>query len=318
MVTNTPAARLDGRSLGRAWWRVPLAMTGILIVLAYIVAGLCQIKGLAGYEPLLVALGFAGGGMIRGHQFNGRVWSMLGDRAGVQYLPADHTLTRRVAGLAARIGLPAPKVGVMRGMNAYASGPNAQNAVVVIGVPLVQRLKSDELDAVIGHELGHIATGDVRRMQYGEGFQSMFSAVFGVIGRMVSTVAGKVMNDRLNAQLTILGARAFEWLGRHVVGFVGQVVLMASSREREFHADAIGAALTSPTAMITALEKVHNAEAPPTPAEKDFAYMMFRGFGGQLFSTHPTLERRRATLQEGGYIRRLPTVRAPEGQSFAA
>lgn len=321
MNTVTPPLRLNGRSLGRAWWQLPIIMSVALVILAYLIAVFIAaklgIRDMSGWTPLLIAGALAGCGLFQGYRFNGRAWAMLGNRAGVQYLPADHAMTRRVRDLAGRVGLPAPKVGIMRGMNAYASGPNAQNAVLVIGVPLTQRLTSDELDAVIGHELGHIATGDVRRMQYGEGFQSMLSGFFGSLGHLVSGAAASVLKDRQNAQMTLMLGRGFSWAGRRCVGFFGEMLLMASSREREFHADAIGAALTSPAAMISALEKVYRADVPATPAEKDFSYMMFRGIGGQLFATHPTLDQRRAALQDGGYIRQLPVLRQAAPVDFA-
>lgn len=310
MTTTTPPVRLDGRSLGRAWWQLPLTMYACLVVLAYLIAAACKVPSWGGWWPLLIATWFGLGGVLKGYTFNAQIAGLLDSRAGVQYLPADHALTQRVNRLAVRIGLPPPRVGVMRGTNAYASGSNLADAVVVIGTPLVQGLTSDELDAVIAHELGHIATGDVRRMQYGEGFQRTFEGAVGFIGQNGGKIAAQMMKTRDGAQIIALCARFFEWVGRYVVGFTGQLLLMASSRNREFHADAIGAALTSPAAMVSALEKIHRVDAPPTKAEKDFSYMMFRGFGGQLSSTHPTLEQRRAAIQDGSYIRRLPVLAA--------
>lgn len=318
MIIDPASLRLDGRQLGRAWWRLPVQMIVILIALAYLVAGLCRIPNLGGWWPLLIGGGFGLVGMLNGYAFNGRLMAMLGQRAGVAYLPADHAVTRRVHALAARIGLPAPKVGIMRGLNAYASGPDQRNAVVVIGLPLIQRLTSDELDAVIGHELGHIATGDMRRMQYGSGFQRMFSETLSGVSDAIRQGVRPTRGQQFDISMLAPVVQGFAWVGRYVIGLVGELLLMASSRTREYHADAIGAALTSPAAMIRALEKVHRVDAPPTKAETDFAYMMFRGFGGQAFSTHPTLEQRRKALEDGGYIRALPVLPSARPASPAA
>lgn len=297
---------------------VPITMFALLIVLAYLVTILLGIRNLDGYEPLVLACSMGLAGLINGHAHNTWIGLALGSKAGAAYLPDDHVLTRRVHALADRMQLPRPRVGIMRAMNAYAAGPNPRNSMVVLGVPLVQRLTSDELDAVIGHELGHIATGDVRRMQYGAGFQAMFAGLFGLVGQIVGGTAAQVMRDRTSAQLTLMLARWFTSIGRYVVGFMGQLVLMASSREREYHADAIGAAITSPAAMIGALEKISRGDAAPTEAEADFAYMMFRGRGGSLWATHPTLDQRRAALQDGAYIRQLPRLAADNSHAVTA
>lgn len=308
MTPDPSPLRLDGRRLGRSWWQLPVQMIVILIALAYLVAALFEAPNMGGWWPLLIGSCFGFVGLMKGVEFNGRLKSMLGERAGVAYLPADHSLTQRVHALAARVGLPAPKVGVMRSLNAYASGPDQRNAVVVIGLPLIQRLTSEELDAVIGHELGHIATGDMRRMQYGTGFQETFRGALTDVGQAVLKGVRPTRGQLFDVSMLTPVVHAIVWAGRRAIGIGGELLLMASSRTREYHADAIGAALTSPAAMIGALEKVHRADAPPTKAETEFAYMMFRGWGGQALSTHPSFEQRRAALQDGGYIRRLPVV----------
>lgn len=308
-METTEPLRLDGASLGRAWWQLPLIMFAALIVLAYGIAALCRVPHWGEFWPLVIAGTIGLLGMCNGFSHNQKVWAMLGRRAGVTYLAADHTLTQRVHTLAARVGVPPPRVGLMNQFNAYASGPNPKHAVVVLGVPLIKRLTAAELDAVIAHELGHIATGDMRRMQYGSGFQNLFSGTLGMFGTALSESTAKSRGSQWDMSAAGTVAQVVSWIGRRVIGFFGELALKASSRNREYHADAIGAALTSPAAMAGALEKVHKPDAPPSAAEQDFAYLMFRGFGGQLFATHPTLLQRLAALQDGGYIRRLPVLR---------
>jgi heat shock protein HtpX len=81
------------------------------------------------------------------------------------------------------------------------------------------------------------------------------------------------------------------------------------SRTREYHADAVGAALTSPEAMTRALEKVHGLTSGTSPAENQYAYLMFNsGRVGRLFSTHPTFEQRRDALRSESHLSKLPRL----------
>ena len=114
----------------------------------------------------------------------------MGGAFGVSYLAADHPLSQRVAALAKKVGLPAPSVGVVNVINAFAMGSSSSDAAVVLGLPLIQSFSDEELDAVIGHELGHIVSNDMLRMQFAEGFQSMLGKVLGIIHSDVHTGLG--------------------------------------------------------------------------------------------------------------------------------
>ena len=192
-------------------------------------------------------------GLIFGFWLTFRARKAFDDGLSVSYLGPGHSLTQRVHRLADELGLPHPKVGTMWVANAYAAGSTRQEAVVVIGQPLINILTEEELDAIIGHELGHIASGDVQRMQFAVGYQQTYNTILEKIGK-VAGVAGDVAGSdrRGEAQgiaivLYLIGAIAL--LTRWLVGSGSEVVLMGLSRSREFHADAVGAALTSPAAM---------------------------------------------------------------------
>ncbi|MGP4804231.1 M48 family metalloprotease [Agrobacterium cavarae] len=250
--------------------------------------------------PLGVGIGVAAGSAFGGFlavPLWGTVWGMIGlakqrENAvrdhGITLLKDDHPLAQRVYALAARLGLPTrPWVGIMPHNNAYAIGASADNAMVVIGQPLLNTLNDDEVDAIIGHELGHIANNDMRRMGLAHSFQ--------------------------NALVWYLGfsEKAQRW-ARWALTWFSELYVLSLSRKREYWADAFGAALTSKEHMIAALEKLHNGPAL-SEFEHDKARLMFRGIAkGSMLSTHPTLQERRAALQSETYVKLVRPLAAGE------
>lgn len=245
--------------------------------------------------PVGIGFGVAAGSLLGGFLTVpawGTFWGLVGlgrqrDSAvrqhGITLLPEDDPLSQRVYALAARLGLKTrPWVGIMPHTNAYAIGANADNAMVVVGQPLIDTLSEAEVDAIIGHELGHVANNDMRRMGFARSFQNALVWYLG-------------FSDTLQ-----------RW-GRWILTWMSELYVLGLSRKREYWADAVGAALTSKEHMIAALEKLHNG--PELDAfERQHARLMFRGVaGGSLFSTHPTLEERRAALQKETYLRRVPS-----------
>lgn len=200
----------------------------------------------------------------------------------VTLLPPDHPLTLETYRLCDRLGLKArPLVGTMPAHNAYAIGSSPDNAMVVIGTPLIAQLAPAELSAIIGHELGHIANNDMRRMGLARSFQKSLTWYLGKFERL---------------------QRAARW----GLSWMTELAVLRLSRKREYWADAIGAALVTPEAMRSALRKVCSTPAPLTAYESANARMMFRGKGSSILSTHPTLEQRDAALGSGDFLRRLP------------
>ncbi|SOC48162.1 heat shock protein HtpX [Rhizobium subbaraonis] len=250
--------------------------------------------------PVGIGLGVAAGTLLGGLwavPLWGTVWGFIGlgrQRAnavrehGIALLKEDDPLALRVHALAARLGLRTrPWVGTMPHNNAYAIGANADNALVVIGQPLIDNLSEAEVDAIIGHELGHVVSNDMRRMGLARSFQ--------------------------NALVWYLGfSRTLQRWGRWILTWLSELYVLRLSRKREYWADAVGAALTSKEDMITALEKLH--QLPDLSRfERQHARLMVRGqVGGTLLSTHPTLQERRSALQSETYMRRLPTIPMPE------
>ena len=325
MENTQPAYSLDGIALRRAWWGTPLKMTLWLIVIAYVIAffiaiymgkpdcSRCTPIGpfdvlryrIGVFTPLFWALGFAFIGFMFGEVGTGMVSNNSMKALGFKFLDEAHPLTQRVHAMATKLDLPAPKVGIMNQVNAFAVGTSREDAAVILGVPLVNKLAYDELNAVIGHELGHIVSGDMRRMIFAEGYQNLFGVVVGAIGIVFTVLIQTALKyGHLNGSSAGL-LRGIGGLGRYTLGFGSEVMVKGVSRSREFYADAIGASLSSPDAMARALQRISGVTSAPTPAEDRYAYLMFRGSGGDLLSTHPNTEDRIAALRSGDYLNRM-------------
>lgn len=198
---------------------------------------------------------------------------------GFQKVGSDHPLHAIVSGYARDLGMPVPQIGTMPVFNAFAMGMNRSSATIAVGQPLLHSLTPDEVAAVVGHELGHIATGDMRRMMLMRTFQ--------------------------NATVWYMGTQRMKHFVRYIVCWAAELHICGSSRRREFWADAFGAALAGKAAMISALRKL---EAGPSLSslENTHARFMFKGRVLGMFSTHPPFEQRIAALQNETYMRRLP------------
>lgn len=307
-------ASLDAQRLGRWRWTTPVAMTFAIIVTFYVLAMLFALMGSSTFRgsvigpwPFYVGLFFAAIGLLWGRRFSAAARGLVSGSFGVEYLPSDHWLTLKIHTLADKLDLPHPDVGITEAVNAFAVGTSASKASVVIGKPLIANLSPEELDAVIGHELGHIASGDMARMQFAEGYQSMFANVFNFVALFAGAMAASAAKRRSEAQLAHGLGQVVGMLGRNIIFFSGELIVKGLSRSREFYADAIGASLASPQAMISALEKLGRIPATPTAAEHQYGYLMFKGVSlGSLFATHPTIAQRKADLERGTYLAVLP------------
>ncbi len=304
---------VDGLRLQRPWWVTPAFMTIAIIASCYAVVGLWLLVSLGphtatigmafttgGIWPLFAGLVLAGIGLLAGQKFTSGASAMIGGRFGVEYLPEDHWLTQRVYQLADKLDLPHPQVGLTSAVNAFAMGTDRAAASVVIGRPLVENLQPGELDAVIGHELGHIASHDMLQMQFAAGYQRMF----GTLARRAGAAGAGSSRD----SSTLALVEALSVLAERTVLFGSELLMMRLSRSREYYADAIGAAVTSPASMIGALEGLGKIKAKPTRVETTYGYLMFWGKPSlaRALATHPSLEQRRRALRSGAYLKGLP------------
>lgn len=240
--------------------------------------------------PDMIALALSGLGIAWALLRSRGATSHVGRQMGVTILPNDDPLAQRVQAMAAKLNLPPPMVGTMKVMNAYAIGTKPGDAAVVIGEPLLEMLSPEEVDAIIGHELGHIASNDMRRMLMADSYQAVIGGLMGILMALPARVLAR---NRSQAQL----AQSFYVFGRFAVAGISELLVKRISRSREYVADKTGAMLTSPEAMLSALEKVSGTRHRYTPQENKYGYLMFRSsLRGRLLSTHPSLQQRRDSL----------------------
>lgn len=270
----------------------------------------------AGQIPLMIGLGLSLAGWMMGGNYVARAAAAVGESFAITTLPRDHWLALRVKRIADELGLPTPTVATTTVTNAFAMGTRREDATVVIGTPLLG-LDNDELDAIIGHELGHVLYNDVQRMQFAEGFQQALGKVISIVTVIVAVIAAQQSRSRSGARMNMELSYAFGNLFRRTVFIGSEMVVKGISRTREFHADAIGAQVTTADAMIRALERVHAVGSTPTPQERQYGYLMFQGGGlGFLFSTHPTLDARvRALKARAGFSDLVTAAHVKAGES---
>lgn len=192
----------------------------------------------------------------------------------------------------AQIGMP--EVGIFEGEpNAFATGAFKNSALVAVSTGLLQGMTREEIEAVIGHEIAHIANGDMVTMTLIQGVMNTF-VVF------LSRVIGYAVDSFLRKGSDSTGPGMGYWVTTIVMdivlGFAAHMVVSWFSRHREFRADAGAAQLMGRTQpMMNALARLGGMVPGELP--KSVAAMGITGGIGKLFSTHPPIEERIAALQ---------------------
>jgi heat shock protein HtpX len=207
----------------------------------------------------------------------------------------EQWLVNTVRLLADKASIGMPEVGIFEGdPNAFATGAFKNSALVAVSTGLLQNMTHEEIEAVLAHEVAHIANGDMVTMTLIQGVMNTFVVFLSrVIGYAVDSFLRK--NDEENT-----GPGMGYWITTIVLdivlGFAAAIVVAWFSRHREFRADAGAASLMGrKQPMINALSRLgglHTADLP-----KSVAAMGIAGGIGQLFSTHPPIEERIAALQ---------------------
>ncbi|MBI3150472.1 MAG: protease HtpX [Betaproteobacteria bacterium] len=198
---------------------------------------------------------------------------------------------------AAGIGMPEVAIYQAPDVNAFATGMNRNNALVAVSTGLLQSMSRDEAEAVLAHEVSHVANGDMVTLTLIQGVVNTFVIFLSrVIGQIVDRVVFKTERGQGPAYyITMIVAQL-------VLGVLASVIVMWFSRQREFRADAGGAKLAGRGKMIAALERLRAAHEPAALPDKMAAFGISGGAKGftRLFMTHPPLEERIATLRAGG------------------
>jgi len=197
---------------------------------------------------------------------------------------------------AADAGVGMPEVGIFDSpeVNAFATGMSKNNALVAVSSGLLQQMTREEAEAVIGHEVAHVANGGMVTLALIQGVVNTFVMFLSrVIGHTVDRVVFKNEEGHGPAfWVTMIVAEL-------VLGILASIIVFWFSRQREFRADRGGASLAGKGAMIAALERLNSLHPAPLP-EKMAAFGIAGGSPQgwkRLFMTHPPLEERIAALR---------------------
>jgi heat shock protein HtpX len=195
----------------------------------------------------------------------------------------------------AGIGMPEVAIYSSPDVNAFATGMSRNNALVAVSTGLIEKMKMDEAEAVLAHEVSHVANGDMVTLALIQGVVNTFVVFFSrVVGHIVDRVILK--NERGYG----LGYFVSSMVAQVVFGILASTIVMYFSRVREFKADAGGARLAGNSKMIAALQRLQSIHQPSRLPEQMAAFGINGGIGDgikRLFMTHPPLEERIAALQ---------------------
>jgi len=198
---------------------------------------------------------------------------------------------------ASQAGIKMPEVAIYPSpdVNAFATGMSRNNALVAVSSGLIEGMKMDEAEAVLAHEVSHVANGDMVTLALIQGVVNTF-VIFAsrVVGHIVDRVILK--NDRGHG----IGFFVSSMIAQVVFGILASAVVMYFSRVREFKADAGAAKLAGSEKMVAALQRLQSIHQPSRLPEQMAAFGINGGLGDgikKLFMSHPPLEERIAALR---------------------
>jgi heat shock protein HtpX len=221
---------------------------------------------------------------------------------GAQVIEVPSSMTERwlvdtVKRQAQKAGIGMPEVAIYDApeINAFATGWNRDNALVAVSTGLLNNMSQEEAEAVLGHEVSHVANGDMVTLTLIQGVVNTFVIFLSrIIGHLVDRVVFKVERGYGPAfYVTVIVAQL-------VLGILASIIVMWFSRHREFRADAGGASLAGREKMIAALERLKlNHEPSNLPDQMKAFGISGRMAGGltRLFMSHPPLDERIAVLR---------------------
>jgi heat shock protein HtpX len=212
---------------------------------------------------------------------------------------AEQWLVETVRRQAEQAGIGMPEVAVYQAPepNAFATGASRNNALVAVSTGLLETMDRDEVEAVLGHEVSHIANGDMVTLSLIQGVVNTF-VIF--LARIVGYAVDRALagDSEEEHQGPGMGYWITSMIAELFLGFLASMIVMWFSRRREFRADAGGAALAGRQKMIAALQRLRQM-SEPSHLPPEMAAFGIRGGGGlaKLFMTHPPLEERIAALR---------------------
>jgi heat shock protein HtpX len=251
--------------------------------------------------PLFIFYGFIGMG--------GAIISLLISRImakmalGVRVLeptsqdPVERQLIEIVYRLAQKANLPRmPEVGIYDSpeVNAFATGPTKSRALVAVSTGLLRQMNSDQVEGVLGHEISHVANGDMVTMTL---IQGVINTLVLILARLIASAVANNFEERSRSTVQIL----LYYTLQMVLSILGSVVVNYFSRAREFRADAGGAHLAGKDKMIGALRALSGVYGVVDEEHQALTTLKISGHSRRmvslLFSTHPPLDERIKRLE---------------------
>ncbi|MDR5904937.1 protease HtpX [Franzmannia qiaohouensis] len=211
-----------------------------------------------------------------------------------------------VAELSREAGIKTPEVGIFPAQqsNAFATGWNRNDALVAVSAGLLNRMRPEEVRAVLAHEIGHVANGDMVTLALIQGVVNTFVMFF---ARVVAHLVDSFLKSRSNgAGLGFMGYFAVVIVAEIVFGIVASAIVAWFSRFREYRADAAGAQLAGSGAMINALARLKAETELPDQMPDTLRAMAItkgqtRSLMERMFASHPPLDDRIRALKEAAY-----------------
>jgi protease htpX len=207
----------------------------------------------------------------------------------------EHWLMDTVARQAQLAGIPMPEVAIYHSpdVNAFATGATKSNSLVAVSTGLLNNMTEAEAEAVLAHEISHIANGDMVTMALLQGVLNTF-VIF--LSRIIATAVASSRNNNgeetRNSSLYFLVSMVLEM----VFGVLASIIAMWFSRYREFRADAGSASLVGKEKMIMALQRLQQLHEPQN-LDGSLNAFMINGKRSELFMSHPPLEKRIEALR---------------------
>lgn len=197
----------------------------------------------------------------------------------------------------AGIGMPDVAIYDAPDVNAFATGMRRNSALVAVSTGLLNNMTQDEAEAVLGHEVSHVANGDMITLALIQGVVNTFVIFLSrVIGHVVDRVVFKTERGHGPAFLIT------SIIAEVVLGVLASIIVMWFSRQREFRADVGGASLAGREKMIAALQRLQRSSAQAHLPDQMAAFGISGNMGKgikRLFTTHPPLEERIERLRQG-------------------
>ncbi|OUS28463.1 zinc metalloprotease HtpX [Gammaproteobacteria bacterium 45_16_T64] len=271
----------------------------IMLVLS-VVLSLLGVDGRSTTGLLVIALAFGMGGSFISLLMSKKMakWST---KAQVITSPSngmEKWLMDTVASQAQRAGIGMPEVAVYHAddMNAFATGASKNSSLVAVSTGLLNNMSKEEVEAVLAHEVSHIANGDMVTLALIQGVVNTFVIFFAriIAGAISSALAG---DDEEGEGLGMFAYMGVVFVLEMCLGVLASIIVAYFSRIREFKADEGGAALAGTNNMVGALKRLSNS----SPSHLQGEMQAFGINGGktfsELFMSHPPMEKRIAALQ---------------------